>query len=270
LNRNKIPLSRKIFRFEREKLPALPGQLPIIKVQSPHRLPFLLDFTFVYQYVVSLPCVVALIVTDQPVLTRALRTVRADGTVTISEADWSALAKRWNRWFQIVNLVAQGLGLAIGFVVAYFLLTALVPASQGHWVADRDHLQPAGYAVIYCTVLFWAAFTIYVIRNCVIALLLWDIVAHAHLHILPLHPDKAGGLQPVGYLGLRNQYALTLLGLNAVIAIVMDYYFVDFTNGVLGMIASTIIAYVVLKSDEFSCVFLRFLPFGDGRQPTAQ
>jgi hypothetical protein len=26
----------------------------------------------------------------------------------------------------------------------------------------------------------------------------------------------------------------------------------------------------LLKSDEFSCVFLRFLPFGDGRQPTAQ
>jgi hypothetical protein len=25
-----------------------------------------------------------------------------------------------------------------------------------------------------------------------------------------------------------------------------------------------------LKSDEFSCVFLRLLPFGDGRQPTAQ
>src|SRR5271170_6450459 len=25
-----------------------------------------------------------------------------------------------------------------------------------------------------------------------------------------------------------------------------------------------------LKSDEFSCVFLRFLPFDDGRQPTAQ
>jgi len=27
---------------------------------------------------------------------------------------------------------------------------------------------------------------------------------------------------------------------------------------------------LLLKSDEFSCVFLRFLPFGDGRQPTAQ
>jgi hypothetical protein len=27
---------------------------------------------------------------------------------------------------------------------------------------------------------------------------------------------------------------------------------------------------ITLKSDEFSCVFLRFLPFGDGRQPTAQ
>jgi hypothetical protein len=25
-----------------------------------------------------------------------------------------------------------------------------------------------------------------------------------------------------------------------------------------------------LKSDEFSCVFLRVLPFGDGRPPTAQ
>ena len=28
--------------------------------------------------------------------------------------------------------------------------------------------------------------------------------------------------------------------------------------------------YIHLKSDEFSSVFLRFLPFGDGRQPTAQ
>jgi transposase len=31
LNRNKIPLSRKNFRFDREKLPALPGQLHKIK-----------------------------------------------------------------------------------------------------------------------------------------------------------------------------------------------------------------------------------------------
>jgi type I restriction enzyme M protein len=33
-------------------------------------------------------------------------------------------------------------------------------------------------------------------------------------------------------------------------------------NGMLGQI--------FLKSDEFSCVFLRVLPFGDGRPPTAQ
>ena len=34
---------------------------------------------------------------------------------------------------------------------------------------------------------------------------------------LPLHPDQCGGLRPVGEPGLRNQYTLTLPGLNIVI-----------------------------------------------------
>src|SRR3979490_3173073 len=34
--------------------------------------------------------------------------------------------------------------------------------------------------------------------------------------------------------------------------------------------AANFYEFLVLKSDEFSCVFLRVLPFGDGRPPTAQ
>jgi hypothetical protein len=52
----------------------------------------------------------------------------------------------------------------------------------------------------------------------------------------------------------------------------------DFTNGEISMrfegISGRIdqgagILFNLLKSDEFSCVFLRFLPFGDGRRPIA-
>jgi hypothetical protein len=35
--------------------------------------------------------------------------------------------------------------------------------------------------------------------------------------MLPFHPDKSAGLRPMGHLGLRNQYALTVCGVNVLL-----------------------------------------------------
>jgi hypothetical protein len=234
------------------------GPLPMAVAQAPHRLAFLEDASVMFTFLVSFPCMLILTVTDQRILTRSLNSVRADRTITISDADQAALDKRWNRLFRTTNLAAQALGLLVGGAVAYLNYSTFVPAVVGHWIADGGRLLlPLGAVYLYCIFLFYAVAAVYVVRNFAISFLLRDIVAHAQLHMLPLHPDKAGGLQPVGRLGLRNQYALTLFGLNVVVLIV-TYQILERTPLLMALIVAAVISYLVLGPLVFMAPLLPF------------
>jgi hypothetical protein len=77
------------------------------------------------------------------------------------------------------------------------------------------------YVYLYCIILLYTLVIVYVTRCIVLSYFLRALVAAARpLCILPLHPDKCGGLRPVGRLGLRNQYTLTILGINIVLLLV--------------------------------------------------
>ena len=58
---------------------------------------------------------------------------------------------------------------------------------------------------------------VFALRSIVLSLYLMELMSDATFRMLPFHPDKCGGLQPVGRLGLRNQYTLSILGVNVVL-----------------------------------------------------
>jgi hypothetical protein len=223
-------------------------------------IPFLSDIAAQFMVLVSFPCILILTSTDQRALTRSLGIVQADGAITIQKGYREFLARRWQHRFLITNLAAQSLGLLIGGVIAYLNLRIFSPAPIGHWMAYNDRLLPVGYIYLYCIVLFYGMVTVYVIRNIVIALLLHDIVAHSQLHMLPMHPDKAGGLQPVGRLGLRNQYALTACGLNIVAAMAVVYIFLDsqYNRLPIGLLIGALATYLILGPAIFMGPLLPF------------
>jgi hypothetical protein len=144
----------------------------------------------------------------------------------------------------MTNFAGQSLGVISGITIAYFNLVTYIPAAVGFWISNEGHLLLAGYVFLYCIFLFYAVIPICVLRNIAISLLLKDIVAHCELHLLPLHPDRCGGLRPVGLLGLRNQYALTLLGLNIVLLIVISRRYLDVPDSVNGLIVAAVAAYI--------------------------
>jgi hypothetical protein len=240
---------------------ALLSPFSITSEEGPHTLPFLQDWTTMFTSLVAFPCMLILTVTDQRVLTDALKKVQADGTLTISEADRTALNKRWHRLFLLANLTAQALGLIIGSLVAYVNFKAFSPPDVGHWMAHGGRVLPVGYVLLCFLVLFWTVVSVYVVRNFTIALLLRDVVARAKLHMLPLHPDKAGGLKPVGRLGLRNQYALAVCGVSIVLMFVTSYHYLHVTKPMLAIGIAAIIAYAILGPVVFMAPLL---PFRDG------
>jgi hypothetical protein len=96
-----------------------------------------------------------------------------------------------------------------------------------------------------------------VFRTLAISLFLRDAVAHASLRMMPFHPDRCGGLRPVGRLGLRNQWLLTILGLNIVTLGLMVLY-LEMHGSVEAMPIAAAIAYVIVGPAVFVAPLLPF------------
>jgi hypothetical protein len=239
------------------------GTNSLTKGDSYLHLPFFYDFGILFAFLVSFPCLIILTATDQHVLTRSLAIVQVEGTVTISDKDKIELPILWNKRFRIANLLGQASGIIVGAVVAYFNYS-IFNQKSGHWtVNDAGALLGVGYINLYCIFLFFALIPLYMLRNITISLLLWDITARAQVHLLPLHPDKCGGLRPVGRLGLRNQYGLTVFGLN--IAFIWWVIF-QYTTGPgdteysakVALIVAAVISYLILGPVAFMAPLLPF------------
>jgi hypothetical protein len=149
--------------------------------------------------------------------------------------DLAQLAAHWNRRFQTLNLAGQALAVIAGAGAAYVTYRVYARSQVGFWIVEKDgHLLTVGMVYLYCVFLLYTVCGIFVARNIAFYLLLRDIVGHSELHIIPAHPDKAGGLRPVGRLGLRNQYAITVFGFNALVHLIVYSYFLKLDAAVVG------------------------------------
>jgi hypothetical protein len=235
------------------------SRVPLVIPTAVHTLPFLKDFNIWFMFLISFPCLVILVITDQAMLDHALQAVRNDGTIIIDSSKLRQLRRRWKRHFRFSNYGGQILGVITGVLVVYVNYLAYVPSDIGYWVSERGVVLTAGYAFFYCIFLFYFFVAVYVVRNVAIAFFLRDVVEHAQLHLLPLHPDGAGGLKPVGRLGLRNQYALTLAAINIVLlVIVCRTYLLAVPILLNGLILAAVVAYLVLGPLVFVAPLLPF------------
>jgi hypothetical protein len=186
------------------------------------RLPFLQDWGIAFAFLVSFPTLVLLMASDEPLLASSLIKVQDDGVLRIRrEGDAEKLSKSWTTIFRWCNIGALFFGAGIGLVLGKLTLNSMKIPKRHFWIMKGTEFLPVvGYVYFYCIALLYTLVFIYVLRCVVISLFLNDVVDSSKISLLPFHPDKCGGLRPVGRLGLRNQYTLTILGLNIVLLMV--------------------------------------------------
>jgi hypothetical protein len=221
-------------------------------------LPFLLDWNIAFTFLISFPTLVLLIVSDERGLALALKRVWASGVISNDVADGAALAQKWSIRFRRVNACSYFFGLSLGGVLSWYTLKLY--EGLGFWAAPTttEELGLVGYIYLYCISLLYAVITVFVFRSVVIAFFLSDLVKQVTIRLLPFHPDGCGGLQPVGRLGLRNQYTLTILGVNiAILAFVTLHYLKD-DRAVHVLIIMAVLAYAVLGPIVFIGPLLPF------------
>ena len=166
-----------------------------------------------------MPCLFVLLVSDQQAFERALINVERDGVLVMSEKARHQLAERWETSFLTINLVAQAVGLLAGLACMYLLWITVKQTPI--WQVNGGQLVIAGYLSLYCIFILYFAVLVYTLRVIGFSFLLRDIATYADLFILPLHPDRSGGLRPIGHLGLRNQYPLSVMSINIILTLSM-------------------------------------------------
>jgi len=232
---------------------------PLWYGSPPGTLTFLRDWGLGYALLVSLPSLVVLLVSDEHVLSTSLDEVQRDGVIALSRDAADSLKAKWTRYFRTWNLIAQFAALAFGVVLG--IVTRRRYVNGAPWIAPQGQLHLAGYVYLYCIILLYALVIIYVTRCIVVSFFLRALVALEPLRILPLHPDKCGGLRPVGRLGLRNQYTLTVLGINIVLLLVV--YSMQNAEQLREVMIAASVAYLVLGPVIFMGPLL---PFRAGMQ----
>lgn len=237
---------------------ALLSANPLARASGMLRLPFLRDWNVMFMFLVSFPALAALTVADQSVLQHALAQVRRDGVVTIDEPKRIALVAKWQKRFGWINIAAYIVAVFTGGTLVVLNYIAYSPGSVGYWITANGRLQPAGIVFLYCVFAFYALIPIYVFRSVGISFFLRDLVARAHIRIIPAHPDHCGGLRPVGYLGLRNQYALTVFGLNVVLLAIISLAYLNVPVSLGALMIAAAVAYVLLGPLVFMGPLLPF------------
>ena len=240
---------------------ALFSPLPLVTRTQTMHLPFLLDWNVAFMFLVSFPTLVALTVTDQHMLAMALRQVQMDGILLVPADVADSLVAVWSKKFRSVNIFAQVVGLATGISVATVNYIVYTPPRAHFWIASEGRLLPVGMALLWSIFCCYTFVPIYVFRSLAISFFLKDVVRTSQLHLLPFHPDRSGGLRPVGRMGVRNQYVLSVFGINVVLLAIVSVHFLGPSFWLDCIIAAAGAAYLILGP----FVFLGpLLPFRSG------
>lgn len=225
------------------------------------KLPFLQDWNIAFTFLVSVPIIVLLLVSDQHVLQSALHRIQDSGVVVLPAQRAHAIARKWSDLFRRDNLYAQILILVASALASALTLRLYVVTDAGFWAAPDGHLRLVGVVYCYCITVLYFVIAFYCFRCIRHAYFLRDLVRQATINVRPFHQDGCGGLQPIGAVALRNQYTLTVLGLNIVCVAAVNYTSLatpDAERQIMILVGIAVLLYLALGPVVFMAPLLPF------------
>jgi hypothetical protein len=232
--------------------------VPLWHAQDPKTLTFLHDWGLGFALVVSFPTLVLLLITDEQVLRTSLNQVQDDGVILLPEPTAASVTEDWTRRFRLWNRLGQRVAIVGGIFLGVVTFWPQVVHPANSWLVPPGGPYLAGYVYLYCITLLYALVIFYVVRCITVSRFLYDLVRRAPLRMLPFHPDNCGGLRPVGRLGLRNQYTLTVLGLNIVLLLWVWWFSLNQAGSLREVMIGASVAYLVLGPVVFMAPLLPF------------
>lgn len=225
------------------------------------QLPFLMDLNWplrwdmntAMMFLISFPLFVTFLVSERSVIPQAIASTIDSNVLTVSSESAQELTKTWQARYRVVNTGSTLLGILMGIIVIYANHTSI--SNWKVWGSSGGVVNAPGWYLLVSLFLFYLMISIIVLRSLATTVFMKDLVDHARVRIIPFHPDRSGGLGPVGEIGLRNQYLLSVAGINILMAAWTLYLSVSVGNDptaldagriLLWMVGMLVVAYIVI------------------------
>lgn len=183
--------------------------------QSGTTFGFLNDLSVLFSTLITIPVIVSFLLAERKVIPGSLAAVVADGALVLSRKAAIDLRKTWETRYRKVNVAAQVCGAVLAIFLTLMNHSILSRVRPGMWYFSSGGLTPLGwYALLVQQPVLWWVISIYAIRATMTIVFLSTLARKCAVSVDPFHRDKAGGLRPIGSLGLRNHYVLVILALN--------------------------------------------------------
>ena len=196
-----------------------------------------------------MPLLLISIVCEQHVLRSALSDVIKDRTVNISPNDARAYFSDWQTIYKWVNLGGQAFALVVGVISIILCRESMISNAGKTWEVDSNgQFYIGGWAFLFGISAFYMVATIFVCRCICTSCLLTSLTRRKTItmKIAPFHPDRSGGLGSIGDIGLRNQYAVSVIGMNVFLFLVVIRWEDPSSPWLWTLFAIVALAYVVL------------------------
>ena len=191
---------------------------PSIYIPSQNvKIPFLLDMNLIWMFSISLQIIFIFLITERIMIPAGLGKLKEASVLSIDNNNANKLKKSWERKYKTSNIVGQIIGFIVGISVSIANYTTFTQVGFKSWQAINGNVHLVGWYSLFCVFVFYFALMVLVTRNFTTSFFLKEVVENSTLQIVPFHPDKCGGLHPVGNFGLRNQYLLSLVGVNIIL-----------------------------------------------------
>lgn len=235
------------------------------EIVGKYDLPFLRDLNTAFMFIITFPVLIIFILKDDMILAQALKELQSDKIIAISSKNIERI-KEWKGIFRNYNIVAQLLGLFVGVLIATINYYAYTKPDINFWITYKGDFLLSGWCFIFSIFIFYSCITIYVIRSIAFSVFFIRLVKYSELSMLPGHPDKCGGLRPIGLIGLRNQYLLSVLGINLVVFWYINLSYFQDASSIVLLMALAGFSYLVLGPIVFMAPLLPF----QGKMNTAK
>ena len=225
-------------------------------------LPYLHDVNQMMLLLISLPALLVIYLREARLLPEVLSELTKDGTAAWQLTDAETFVERWERHYQRLNRWSVPAGFFVSVIVFLLNYSFHMQIHGQMWLTayvDSPGLNLLGWWALLVQIgLFYFILTLVVFRMIGGIALLTSYARSVGISVNPLHPDKVGGLKPVARLGLQNQTAVAIVGINVGTLFIVLQILGGGTVLWLGFLA--IILYLIIAPAVFVGPLIPFRP----------
>ena len=226
-------------------------------VDSDLTVGYLDDWNVMFMYLVTLPMLVVFTLSERSMVPQRITSIFR-GRATYLGKSSNEFVNSWNKIYKIVNILGHIAGIIVAVLVSLANYKADLPlAEYTGWQVSNGNVNAAGWIYLCWQIpCFYLITSIYTSQGLATIVFLFSLTRHFKISVSPFHHDNCCGLKEVGYIGLRNQYLLAVIGLNLLALLAVNLKRGD--PNTIGLLVAGIVAYVTLGPVVFIGPLLPF------------